>query len=257
MKANKQWFFPVCNAAFRGTLEIFADIEVRHRERMEVGGPLIYVCNHLSTLDPPIVASVLPRRSLFLAKRELFSNPLFSFLLRGWGAFPVSRYSADLRALRWARSMLEDGRAVVMFPEGTRSRNMEGMKKGQIGTSLVATQTGATIVPISIEGTDNMQNVLKVLAPIADIKISVGEPFRVAENLESRAALERATTEMMSRLATQLPPERRGVYGDQIPENYELTSPVESLPSLKNSSPSRESQNENVSNLSEIGRKQT
>ena len=166
--------------------------------------PVIYVCNHLSNLDPPIVASVLPRRALFLAKREIFSNPLFSFLLRGWGAFPVSRYSADLRALRWVKSMVGDGRAVVMFPEGTRSRNMEGMKKGQIGTALVAAQTGATVVPIAIEGTDRLQNILKVFAPIAKIKMSVGEPFRVAEGGNSRAELERATMEMMSRLAIPL-----------------------------------------------------
>ena len=250
MKANRQWLFPVCNTAFRGTLTMFADMEVQARERLDMDGPVIYVCNHLSNLDPPIVASVLPRRALFLAKREIFSNPLFSFLLRGWGAFPVSRYSADLRALRWVKSMVGDGRAVVMFPEGTRSRNMEGMKKGQIGTALVAAQTGATVVPIAIEGTDRLQNILKVFAPIAKIKMSVGEPFRVAEGGNSRAELERATMEMMSRLAIHLPEERRGVYADQMPASYELTSAVEIPTSLDIST----SQTDNPIST-EIGRK--
>ncbi len=232
MKANKQWFFPFCNTAFRGTLAMFADIKVKHRERLAVGGPVIYVCNHLANLDPPIVASVLPRRSLFLAKRELFSNPLFTFLLKGWGAYPVSRYSADLHALRWVRTMLEDGRAVVMFPEGTRSRNMEGLKKGHVGTALVAAQTGATIVPIGFYGTDKLQNILKVFMPIAKIRMSVGEPFRIDQDVSGRSELERATEELMTRLAMQLPAERRGKFADNGPAIYRLTINVGAPPSL-------------------------
>ncbi len=225
MKPNRQWFFPLCNTAFRGTLAMFADIEVQNRERMRIDGPVIYVCNHLANLDPPIVASVLPRRALFLAKRELFSNPMFSFLLKGWGAYPVSRYSADAQALLWVRAMLEIGRAVVMFPEGTRSRNLQGLKKGHVGTAWAAAQSGATLVPIGMYGTDDMQNVLKVLMPIATIRMSVGEPFKVNSNVDHRTDLQRTTTEIMFRVAMQLPEERRGMYAD-IPSSFELTSSV-------------------------------
>ena len=227
MKPNRQWFFPFCNTAFRGTLAIFADIEVQHRERMEIDGPVIYVCNHLANLDPPIVASLLPRRALFLAKRELFNNPLFTFLLKGWGAYPVSRYSADLHALRWARAMLAHQRAVVMFPEGTRSRNLEGLKKAHIGTALLAARSGATLVPIGMYGTDNLQNILKVLMPIAKIRVSVGEPFTIRENLSDRAELELATSEIMARIAINLPPERRGKYADKASDGFELTTSIE------------------------------
>ncbi len=223
MKPDRQWFFPFCNTAFRGTLALYADIEVRNRDRMKVEGPVIYVCNHLANLDPPIVASVLPRRALFLAKRELFNNPLFTFLLKGWGAFPVNRYSADARALRWVRAMLELGRAVVMFPEGTRSRHREGLKRGRVGTALVAAQTGATLIPIGIHGTDNLQNILKVLMPIAEIRISVGEPFKVSPSVNGRAQLQRATDEIMARVALQLPEEHRGVYAERAPDPFELT----------------------------------
>ncbi len=226
MKPNRQWFFPFCNTAFRGTLAIFADIEVQHRERMRVDGPVIYVCNHLANLDPPIVASLLPRRALFMAKRELFNNPLFTLLLKGWGAYPVSRYSADLHALRWARAMLARQRAVVMFPEGTRSRNLEGLKKAQIGTALLAAQSDATLVPIGIYGTDNLQNILKVLMPIAKIRVSVGEPFRIHGNLTDRAALEHATEEIMIRVAINLPPERRGIYAGNVPDSFQFTTSI-------------------------------
>lgn len=223
MRPNRQWFFPFCNTAFRGTLALYADMEVRNRDRMNVDGPVIYVCNHLANLDPPIVASVLPRRALFLAKRELFNNPLFTFLLKGWGAYPVSRYSADSRALRWVRNMLELDRAVVMFPEGTRSRNQQGLIQGRAGTALVAAQTGATLIPIGIHGTDDLQNILKVLMPIAEIRMSVGEPFKLNPSVSGRVQLERATDEIMARVALQLPEERRGIYAERATCPFELT----------------------------------
>ena len=198
MNPSRQWIFPVANTAFRGALAMFADLEVKNRERLHVDGPVIYVSNHLSNLDPPIVASLLPRRALFLAKRELFNNPLSTSFLKGWGAYPVSRYSADLAALRWMRAMLAQNRAIVMFPEGTRSRNLEGLIKAHIGTALLAAQTGATLVPLGIYGTDNLQNILKVFMPIAKIRVSVGEPFNVRSDISRRAALERATDEIMT-----------------------------------------------------------
>ena len=223
MRPNRQWLFPVCNTSFRGTLALFSDLEVANRDRLDADGPVIYISNHLSNLDPPIVASVLPRRALFMAKRELFSNFLLSSLLKGWGAYPVNRYSADLSALRWARNMLDQGRAIVVFPEGTRSRDLEGLKKGQIGAAMIAAQTGATLVPMGIHGTDNLQNVLKVLMPTATIRISVGRAFKVDQQLSGRADLQVATDEIMSRLALQLPEERRGIYADRTLTTYEFT----------------------------------
>ncbi len=233
MNPSRQWIFPVANTAFRGALAMFADLEVKNRERLHVDGPVIYVSNHLSNLDPPIVASLLPRRALFLAKRELFNNPLSTSFLKGWGAYPVSRYSADLAALRWMRAMLAQNRAIVMFPEGTRSRNLEGLIKAHIGTALLAAQTGATLVPLGIYGTDNLQNILKVFMPIAKIRVSVGEPFNVRSDISRRAALERATGEIMTRVAMNLPPERHGIYADKVSKSFELTSLIENRPAAE------------------------
>ncbi len=223
VKLNRKWFFPFCNTAFKGTLALFAHFNIQHRERLNVDGPVIYVCNHLSILDPSIIASILPRGAYFLAKRELFSNPLFTSLLKGWGAYPVSRYSADLRALRWVRTVLGNDEAVVLFPEGTRSRNLEGLKRGQIGTAVAAVQSQATIVPIALHGTDNMHNILKVFMPIAQIEISVGVPFKVHPDVSSRSELQTATNEIMARIASELPANRRGVYADAAGDGYELT----------------------------------
>ena len=59
---------------------------------------------------------------MFLAKKEIFQNKLFDFLLRSYGAYPVDRGRADIRALNWAEKQLNLGRTIIMFPEGTRSK---------------------------------------------------------------------------------------------------------------------------------------
>lgn len=201
-------------------------MQIRHKKRLEIDGPVIVVSNHISNLDPPTVASVLPRKPLFMAKRELFGNALFSFLLKGWGAFPVNRYSADLKALNWAVSMLKHQRLIVLFPEGTRTRDNSGLKQGQIGAALIAAKSEATVVPLAIQGTEGMQSFLRVLMPKSKIRISIGEPFKVNLSSNDRHTLKSATDEIMTRIAMQLPEERRGIYKDKISCNFIHTSTI-------------------------------
>ncbi len=168
----------------------------------------------------------MPRKPLFMAKREVFSNPLFRLFLRGWGAFPVNRNAADLRALNWARAMVGAQRMIVLFPEGTRSRDMEGLKRGQVGAALIAAYTGASVIPVSIQGTESMQNVFRVFMPTAKIRISVGEPFTVNIPSNDRKSLKLATDELMARIALQLPEERRGVFREEIPAEFKFTASI-------------------------------
>ena len=225
MRIPRQWLFPVCNYAYRGTLAIFANVVVENRFRIPKTGPLIVVCNHLSNLDPPTVATILPRPPIALAKRELFANGFFSFLLRGWGAHPVTRHSADIAALRFMRNVIEHDRTVMMFPEGTRSRNNVGLQRGQIGAALLASWTGASVLPIGIHGTQHMQVVLRTVVPTGRIVLSIGQPFKVGANPRDRGELRDATHEVMYRIATQLPKDLRGLYSDPSVAQYSLTSP--------------------------------
>ena len=82
-------------------------------------------------------------------------------------------------------------------------------------------------MPIGMYGTDNLQNILKVLMPIAKIRVSVGEPFKVCSGISDRALLERVTQEIMARIAINLPSERRGIYTDGVSKSFELTTPIE------------------------------
>ena len=80
-----QWLFPPCNFGFKLTLRWFSDFTVEGQENIPKCGPLLVASNHLSNLDPAIVAAVLPRPPVFLAKQELFKYRIGSTLMRGYG----------------------------------------------------------------------------------------------------------------------------------------------------------------------------
>ena len=89
-------------------------------DRVPREGRLLLASNHLSVLDPALIGAVLPRELDYMAKTELFRIPGFGALIRRLNAHPVDRSGSDSAALRLALRLLGDGRAVLVFPEGTR-----------------------------------------------------------------------------------------------------------------------------------------
>jgi 1-acyl-sn-glycerol-3-phosphate acyltransferase len=177
-----QWLFPFCNAGFKTTLKLFSDYEVEGQQNLPNSGPLLVASNHLSNLDPAIVAAALPRPPVFLAKKELFKFRLGSALMRAYGAYPVDRRRADLRALNWITGqLLSEHRIAMVFPEGTRSK-VGGLLRGQPGLAHIAISTGVPVIPIALTGSENLQNVLKVLKPTATLRLKIGKPFVVTQS---------------------------------------------------------------------------
>ncbi len=220
-------FFAFCNAGFKTTTKIFGDQKVEGWENVPKTGPVIFIANHLSNLDPAIVASLTGRNPGFLAKKELFKFPLFSALLKLYGAHPLDRGGVDLKALRWAINRLsqEDG-ALILFPEGTRNKEASGMRRGLAGVTHIAQRTGAPIVPIGLAGTEPLQNVLKVFVPRANTRIKIGKPFRLTADASSRPSrdeLEAMTTEIMVRVARLLPESHRGYYQEAASKPFAYT----------------------------------
>lgn len=121
-------------------------------EHIPPSGPLLLAANHCSYLDPPLIALGLPRQITFLAKAELFSVPIFSQLIRWNGAFPVARGQGDMKALRQALRLLQEEKALLVFPEGTRSPDGR-LQPLESGVSWLAIKSGAPVVPLYIGGT--------------------------------------------------------------------------------------------------------
>lgn len=110
----------------------------------------IICCNHTSFMDPAYLLMSYPKYIYFMAKAELFESKLAAwFLGTVMKSFPVSRGTGDTHAIDTARSILDSGHVLGIFPEGTRSKTGE-LGRGKSGAALLAAQTGAHILPICL-----------------------------------------------------------------------------------------------------------
>ncbi len=137
----KRLFYLICRAAFR--------LRIEGREYEPHSGPLIVAGNHASTLDPPLIGMCLRRQSAYMAKEELFAVPILGPWLRSIGCFPVRRGTPDRKAIRRSLEVLEQGRVLVIFPEGTRS--LDGrLRDPEPGAAMIALRTGVPVLPAAV-----------------------------------------------------------------------------------------------------------
>jgi 1-acyl-sn-glycerol-3-phosphate acyltransferase len=132
--------------------------EISGMENIPPGRSCIFMCNHVSNLDPPVVLPLLPGRSSVLLKKELMSIPLLGQAMRLGKFVPVergSRRDAAKASVEAAADALHSGLHILVYPEGTRSPDgrLSTFKKGPF---FLAQQTGAPIVPIALSGTQHM-----------------------------------------------------------------------------------------------------
>lgn len=136
-----------------GLARLVSSWEVRGRENIPRTGGLIVASNHISFFDPPLVGIAAVRELHFLAKEELFRPPVFGSLIRAYNAIPIRRGVADLSGLSKAMDVLRGGKALIMFPEGSRMRDGE-LHPARPGVGMLAVGTDAQIVPCYISGSD-------------------------------------------------------------------------------------------------------
>lgn len=158
----------------------YFNVRIFHRERVPKTGPVLLVCNHQSFLDPPLCGVGLPRELDYIARDSLFRNPAFGWLIRSVNAFPIQRNAADLRAIRSIIDRLQQGRVIVLFPEGTRTRDGR-LQPIQSGIELIARKSGATTIPVIVDGAYEVwprQNPLPIPGPI---RVLFGHPIPADE----------------------------------------------------------------------------
>jgi 1-acyl-sn-glycerol-3-phosphate acyltransferase len=179
-------------------------------EHVPLSGGVIVVSNHLNNADPPMIQRALRRRVVFMAKKEMMDAPVIGPLFRWWGAFPVRRGEADLAAVRAACAVVQSGEALMMFPEGTRSRTGR-LGSGHPGTALIARRTGAPIIPVAVTGTERIAWPGIFFRPrsVPHIRVVVGEPFVLEKAAANSESLRRDADEIMARIAALLPEQYR------------------------------------------------
>lgn len=142
-------------------------------------GPVILASNHLSVVDSIVLPVVVPRQIYFLAKDEYFRRAAMRALMRGLNQIPVDRSGgrASLMALDAALAVLRAGKALGIFPEGTRSPDGR-LYRGRPGVAKLALDAGAPIIPVGLLGTERIQPIGARLPRIGrGVEIRIGEPL--------------------------------------------------------------------------------
>jgi cytidylate kinase len=152
---------------------VFLRFRVEGLEHLPRAGPLIVASNHISFWDPPLVGSVIPRVTHFVAKAELFQNRLFGGLLRRYNSIPIHRGLQARRGLRGAEDVLATGGAVVIFPEGTRSKTGAYLPP-KPGITRLAAVTRSPVVPVRITGS---RQIRRSMLRQVEVRIVFGAPM--------------------------------------------------------------------------------
>ena len=204
-------FYWLAVSFFRLCVFIWSRREILGLQNVPRHGPVILASNHLNLADPPLLASLVPRRLIFMAKLELWSTPVVGWLYGLGGCIPVRRFEADVGALRRAEKVLRQGHVLVMFPEGTRCRH-PGHGKGHPGTAVIALRSGVPIVPIGVSGTETV-SLPRCFLRRTRVRVAFGQPFTFPRGQRITTELaEEGTERIMKEIAALLPEAYRGTY---------------------------------------------
>jgi 1-acyl-sn-glycerol-3-phosphate acyltransferase len=212
------WRYPI----ERQILRFLAWVVLKSRGRLRVEGlenvprrgAAILVGNHIATADPPVIGAQVRRLDLhYIAKAEAFRRPIARFFLRGWNTFPIVRHSSDRKSLERALQVLREGHVLVLFPEGSRSRNAT-LQRGFPGAGFMALRSGAPVIPVAIFGSEDVLPKGKVIPHSANVTIRFGRPLQIARRRPDgrRVSNQEAVDLILLEVAALLPERYRGVY---------------------------------------------
>ena len=144
-------------------------IKVTGAEHVPENGGIIICANHAHVFDPILVSIMLKRKMRFIAKKELFRNKAFAWIIRALGAFPVDREAADITAYKTAIKLLQNGEALLLFSQGTRQKTIS-ISNNKSGVVFFGIKANAPIVPVGINAT---------YKPFSKVHIQIGKPINL------------------------------------------------------------------------------
>lgn len=165
-------------------------VTVSGKEHIPETGGVLLCSNHISELDPPVVAMSFPRDVHFIAKEELFNLPVLNKILPHTNAIPIKRGMSDRNALRKGLGVLKNGQVLGLFPEGTRSRTGE-LGEGLAGAGFFALRSDAQVIPCAVIGTYKLFSKTKVI---------FGPPIDMEEFRSKKASPEEVTKVIMAKI---------------------------------------------------------
>src|SRR4030095_31967 len=147
---NPVYFLGWC--FFRFLYSILFRWKVFNADRVPKSGPVILAANHASFLDPPLVGAALKRQINYLARENLSRFPVLGWILRNWNVVPVDREGGGAKGLKAILDRLLDGQAIILFPEGTRTKERR-LQPARSGIGLTVIKSTAPVVPVRVFGT--------------------------------------------------------------------------------------------------------
>lgn len=144
-----KWHYYLAWIGIRNVLKFFRMGKISGWENVPLTGGLIIASNHISYFDPPILGSCTPREVHYLAKWELFRNKFLATFFRSVNAIPIKRNVIDRQALIESLEILKQGKAMLVFPEGTRNLRAK-LLPPKLGIGKLALEAGVPIVPAYI-----------------------------------------------------------------------------------------------------------
>ncbi len=147
-------FYKVIVRILRVLVFLIFDLKVHNKENLDnTEGGLIVCGNHISMIDPVILAVSTKRQIHYMGKKELFENKFLSYIFSKLGAFPVDRQGTSLSAIKSSLNVLNNGGVLGIYPEGTRVKSGYDENNAKAGIALIANKAKVKILPVYLEGT--------------------------------------------------------------------------------------------------------
>ena len=180
---------------------VVLDLKVYGHENVPDEGGALMISNHQSYLDPAILGAQLRRPMSYLAKSDLWENPLFGWLISHLYAFPVRQGAGDVGAIKETINRLREGHLLNIFPEGSRTEDGK-LLPIQPGVALVIRRAGVPVVPAVVDGSFNAWPKGQLLPGRHPVRVLFGKPMRMdhMKPKEIVAEVDRLFREMLAEL---------------------------------------------------------